>query len=952
MDHQNINRNHSICKRLSWRIILSTFFFIPFPEFSAFASGPDTLKNLESIQALINQAQENGNYKVSLHLCRDLLSQAARYDKKSAGKFIQNAHLFMAEAYRELDQDSLFERKINEIYNQQANPSDNVMSFDMAAYLYGYYIYKADLLFKKKKSREAAVALNSAITFILKHPEFYSDRFVKDSMDCLDFRLYQCFRRFGEMAMERNDFIDAGIQFNQALKKARGADRVIDRYNLGSQGCEEKILLNLIKLGLRSGNERMLGFYQEEYNRLPKAPAYGQNKERDFLNTLLGSKELTVQDGLRMISRVQKNKLTANDISIQLQIVEFYLRNGMIRQSELAFSSLESKAIHAADLSAINLSRAGIANARGDFQAMSDAMDSSLHHLTSNTSMVRIWGDLGLRTQMMETVTKAIQYHDRGFAECRDPVFLEKKLEFLEHFLNGLRSIRKDIIADEDRLGFIQRLAPILDLALEAYTDSLNPKVPDFESILTCFEAVKAFNLQSEYGLRQRLNDPDLNKFRNLISELNEVKFHLEHNEGDYDSLRERYNSLQIQLSDLKLLYPSLAENSKTITNIQSSLDAETTLVNYYKGHQYIYAFLINKDQCRLTRLPGAAEEISRSVSEFRLSISMASENRFSSLRDSLYRKAGWKLYHVLLETLAPFIHNRLIIIPDLELSHLPFAALLTVPVNHSDYKSWPFLIHDYLISSQYSLALWMEQAKPEGAAKRKKPESEAFISFAPAFEDLLYNRAECESISGLLGNATGFYGSKANRRNFDQFAGYGRILHIASHARSNEDDTQEESYICLHEDTLKAETIRSMHLPQSLVFLSACETGTGKIVSGEGVMSLARSFFQAGSRSVISTLWPIRDDLSKDQVVKVYKNLRAGQPKDEAIRNMQIDYISKSGFGQAFPAFWAAYQSQGDQGPLFLNHMISLGYLLGLAPIFALGLAFLFYKKYFGVRQ
>lgn len=287
---------------------------------------------------------------------------------------------------------------------------------------------------------------------------------------------------------------------------------------------------------------------------------------------------------------------------------------------------------------------------------------------------------------------------------------------------------------------------------------------------------------------------------------------------------------------------------------------------------------------------------------------------------------------------------------PDLELARVPFAVLLTAEVTDTDYKNWPYLIRNHVISTQYSLALWLDQVRrTEKEKENARPKS--FISFAPVFNDLNHNQEESREISVLLGKASGFFGQAANRNNFIQFAGNGRILHIASHAHSNEDN-QGESYIRLQEDTLLAGEVGLMHLPQDLVFLSACETGTGKFVSGEGMMSLARSFFQAGSRSVISTLWPIRDDLSKDQVVNVYRNLRAGQPKDEAIRNMQMDYIRKAGFGQAFPAFWAAYQSQGDQSPLFSAHMISLAYLLGLGPIVALSLAFLFYRKYFGVSQ
>ena len=126
-------------------------------------------------------------------------------------------------------------------------------------------------------------------------------------------------------------------------------------------------------------------------------------------------------------------------------------------------------------------------------------------------------------------------------------------------------------------------------------------------------------------------------------------------------------------------------------------------------------------------------------------------------------------------------------------------------------------------------------------------------------------------------------------------------------------------------------------------------ETGTGKIIEAEGVMSLANAFFESGVKSVISTLWNINDKISKDQVVSIYKKLKAGQAKDEAIRNMQLEYLQLRQNGAlAFPFYWASYQIQGMESPIFnsqTSHQLNTAFLI--FPVLCIGiLSILFFIK------
>jgi CHAT domain-containing protein len=100
------------------------------------------------------------------------------------------------------------------------------------------------------------------------------------------------------------------------------------------------------------------------------------------------------------------------------------------------------------------------------------------------------------------------------------------------------------------------------------------------------------------------------------------------------------------------------------------------------------------------------------------------------------------------------------------------------------------------------------------------------------------------------------------------------------------------------------------------LVVLSACQTGLGESRSGEGMMSLRRSFSQAGARTVVSSLWRVRDDSTRDLMRRFYERRWArGEGKLEALRGAQLEVLAanREKFGDPLPATWGAFVLTGD---------------------------------------
>lgn len=113
-------------------------------------------------------------------------------------------------------------------------------------------------------------------------------------------------------------------------------------------------------------------------------------------------------------------------------------------------------------------------------------------------------------------------------------------------------------------------------------------------------------------------------------------------------------------------------------------------------------------------------------------------------------------------------------------------------------------------------------------------------------------------------------------------------ILHLAAHARPNYHNPDlAEVRIAAgggHDGRLQAHEIRTLPLTGMLVVLSACETATGRVVAGEGSLSLSRAFLQAGARHVIATLWPV-GDATANLMATFYRELDAGRPPAAALR-------------------------------------------------------------------
>jgi CHAT domain-containing protein len=95
------------------------------------------------------------------------------------------------------------------------------------------------------------------------------------------------------------------------------------------------------------------------------------------------------------------------------------------------------------------------------------------------------------------------------------------------------------------------------------------------------------------------------------------------------------------------------------------------------------------------------------------------------------------------------------------------------------------------------------------------------------------------------------------------------------------------------------------------LVTLSACDTGVGEVKNGEGVYGLRRAFFLAGAETLVMSLWPVSDSVTREMMTAYYTGLKTGLGRGEALRQAQLAMLTRK--NRLHPFYWASFIQAGE---------------------------------------
>lgn len=384
-------------------------------------------------------------------------------------------------------------------------------------------------------------------------------------------------------------------------------------------------------------------------------------------------------------------------------------------------------------------------------------------------------------------------------------------------------------------------------------------------------------------------------------------------------------SSLQNRLERIpEYMSRKFATAPETVERLQQKLPAHAAFVSYYYADKKLFCFYTTPKNYGLAVVAWDPSN-SVAIKDLRQQLNLADAGDQVLVENSAHR-----LSDVVIAPVYPAIRsfNRWIIAPYNELSCLPF-ELLTAPGD-----SRP-LVYRYALSYSYSANI----GSFAGDSARAGYRILAVAPFASAAGGMPALPASVAEVKGLPGKT--FINEAASARALMQEIPEYPIIHFATHAVAN-DEEPARSFIALRADPnsskpsivdrLYEQSICELDLARTrLVFLSACETGTGPLIHGEGVISLARAFQYAGCNSIITSLWKADDRASSFIARRVYDHLRDGSSRDEALQQAKLDYLNDESIDQRYklPAYWAHFVLIGAPGPLVAEKRRPWSYLL-----------------------
>ncbi len=420
--------------------------------------------------------------------------------------------------------------------------------------------------------------------------------------------------------------------------------------------------------------------------------------------------------------------------------------------------------------------------------------------------------------------------------------------------------------------------------------------------------------------------------------------------------LRSRHGELVQQIRDEYPKYYDLkfASEVKNITDVRQKLIGNHDLfISTFIGTESIYAVTISKEKFDFHKIK-IDQDLIKALDSFPkiikdvnslLHYPAVSKKHYCRLAHYLYKKIFDRL-------LVGHVHAKsLLISPDGILNLIPFEALLLSLEGIESYNTMDFLVNTYDISYAPSATVLLQGMTTDQPKSKYK-----YLGMAPSYGGLSevtqrntvgqlhLNDIEVKRVAKKFNNAQALFGPRANKRNFQKLAPNASIVHLAAHA-SVDDERPLLSHILFNsdEDTssrLSVYEIYNMPLTAELAVLSACNSGSGTLRAGEGVMSLARAFQYSGCPSTLFTLWSVDDQSSAELVEGFFANIKLKLTKNSALSEAKRQYIANADPASAHPYFWAGYILMGDARVVQLsaqsnNTVLFSGIVIALLFIF-----------------
>jgi CHAT domain-containing protein/Tfp pilus assembly protein PilF len=502
----------------------------------------------------------------------------------------------------------------------------------------------------------------------------------------------------------------------------------------------------------------------------------------------------------------------------------------------------------------------------------------------------------------------------------------------------------------------------------------LNLKQGKSEEAFKIIDKSRSRNTKSNLARLKLLSNLDVEQKYNRLIDLEWMINSGLYDKTTLDSLSRLHSEIKSELTSRS---GSLAEilnpdNELDLKKLQSKLGQNDYLISAYAGKNLFSVFRISSDEFVHKNIPIGRDSLLQLITQVSPIYRSNLESEEIYVNEDLFSfnaQSAYKFYDVLFKDILSDIpkESNLIVSLPVELVKLPLEMLVTEWTEGESpyyYNDKEFLLEKFNISYTPSVSIYeLQSGTTESTAKQNLLIGDPFIDnaeFALSIRSglvdlnpsqarnillfpLKYSRSELESIDKTISESQMFILKDATESNFKQQAPLSNVIHISTHSfllkdqplilfspKENDDD----------DGFLELGEIIQLNLNSDLVVLSSCRSGLGRIDAAEGIIGMQKAFIDAGSRSVLVSLWDVNDKYTSYFMKSFYEHLAEDNSKSEALRLAKLDFIKNY---SANPYYWSAFVLSGNISAVEINKASSIGMIqIILAAILLIGVYYL----------
>jgi CHAT domain-containing protein/tetratricopeptide (TPR) repeat protein len=458
---------------------------------------------------------------------------------------------------------------------------------------------------------------------------------------------------------------------------------------------------------------------------------------------------------------------------------------------------------------------------------------------------------------------------------------------------------------------------------------------------------------------------------RSIQHEIDEAVLDVKSNADRISSLRLLITDIDKRLKDIrdfvKAKYPDYyrIKYSNTVASLaevrQYAIEKGVDLLEFFYGKNHVYGMMISGSKIEF-RVLGESDSIARLIKAFSDHFNVTRKAEISRLnRFQNFVQNSSTLYQILLAPFGLSQSKKTVIVPDGLLTTIPFEALLTknISATNLNYRSLPYLINSSDVSYAFfatSLFRNLEEASGSRllALAYSGNNNNPGVERKPA-RSIPGTSIELDAIKDVLASGVFLRDTNATEGMFKKLASDFDLLHLALHGYGD-DRNANMSYLLfptsgtdnVNDGRLYTYELYSLNLKARLAVLSACETGLGRSIKGEGMFSIANAFAYSGCPNVIMSLWKVNDHSTAEIFSLFYQNFVNGYTIDGALTQAKRSFIENADEFTADPALWASFVPVGDMqykmnSPLSINAIVLIS--LGGVLVLVIGVVFVLRK-------